>query len=117
MSTIKEYVLANFEADTIRDIVNHGMAAGFGQLIYYKDTCAFQDEYEGEIWQMLWDDAKNEGCGDILKLIAQFNGAENVGSMDQLKNLLCWYAVEKVCWDLVYLGDGLEANIGEEKGD
>lgn len=114
MSTIKEYVLSNFEADTIRDIVNHGMAAGFGSLVYYKDTCAFHDKYEEEIWRMLLDDAENEGCS-ILKLIAQFNGAENVGGVDQLKNILCWYAVEKVCWDLVYLGDGLEANMNESK--
>jgi hypothetical protein len=31
----------------------------------------------------------------ILKHISQFNGAKDVGSMTQLKNLLAWWACEQ----------------------
>jgi hypothetical protein len=97
MNNIKKYVLSNFSKDEIKDINNNGMACGFGGLIYYKDTCAFHDEYEDEIWQLLWDEHKELGVPHVLSLVASFNGAKNVGSMEQFKNLLCWYAVEHVC--------------------
>jgi hypothetical protein len=99
MGTIKEYVLENFNENEIKGICTNGMVSGFRNLIYYKDTCAFHDLYEEEIWQMLWDDKEEQGLDSIPDLIASFRGKE-VGGMDQFKNLLCWYAVEKVCFDL-----------------
>ncbi len=37
-------------------------------------------------------------CEDsIPDLIASFNGAKDVGSPAQLKNLLAWWAAEEVC--------------------
>ena len=101
MKTIKEYVLENFDSQQIIDICGNGMACGFGNLIYYTDTCAFHDLYEEEIWDMLESDREEMGCKTIVELIVSFNGQKNVGSLTQLKNLLCWYAVEKVCFDLM----------------
>lgn len=101
MKTIKQYVLDNFSMDEIKDITEHGMVSGFGALIYYKDTCAFHDEYEDEIWDMLEEDRINYGHSTILELIADFHGSKNVGSMDQFKNLLCWYSVESVCQQII----------------
>lgn len=105
MSTIREYVQENFEPSTIKDITEHGMVSGFGQLIYYKDTCAFYDSYETEIWDMLEEDRDSHGFNATFDLIATFNGQRNVGSMHQFKNMLCWYAVERVCNDLIEEGD------------
>ena len=101
MSTIKEYVLEQFALEEMRDICTIGMVGGFGNLIYYADTCAFHDKYEDEIWYLLEADREEMGCKSVLEVLAGFNGAKNVGSMMQLKNLLCWYAVEKVCGELL----------------
>ena len=92
--TIKEYLLENLETQTIIDIVHNGISGGINGFIYYSETCAFHDEHENEIWNMLDEDASSYGL-NIPQLIADFNGSHDVGSMDQLKNLLCWYAVER----------------------
>ena len=77
------------------------MESGFGNLIYYRDTCDFHDLYEEEIWDMLEADREEMGYKTIMELIVSFNGQKNVRSLTRLKNLLCWYAVEKVCFDLM----------------
>jgi hypothetical protein len=98
MSTIKEWVKSNYTRDDMFGIIEHGCVSGSASgLIYYADTCKFHDEFEDEIWEMLHDDAEAMGHKDVLELIASFNGGKNVGSMTQLKNLLCWYAVEREC--------------------
>jgi hypothetical protein len=101
MKTIKQYVLDNFETHEIKQITEHGMVSGFGQLIYYTDTCAFHDEYETEIWNMLEEERLDCGYDTIMELIANFNGSKHVGSMNQFKNLLCWYSVESVCQQII----------------
>lgn len=105
MKTIKEFVLATYDAQEIKEITEDGMISGFGPLIYYSDTRAFHDKYEDEIWQMLWEDHLSFGDKHVLGLLASFNGARDVGNLDQLKNMLCWYAVEKVCSQIINGGE------------
>lgn len=49
---------------------------------------------------MLYDDADDQGI-TILQMLAQFNGQKDVGSVEQFKNMLCWYAVETVAAQIV----------------
>lgn len=98
--TIKQYLLDNYELTEINDITNQGCSGGISGFIYYNETCAFHDEYEEQIWNMLDDNAQSEGI-TIMELIAELNGQKDVGSMTQLKNLLCWYAVERTAHEIV----------------
>jgi hypothetical protein len=98
--SIKEYLKANCEAIELRDIVEHGCSGGIGGFIYYAETVKFHDEHEDEIWEMLWADANEEGLS-VMELIESFGGSKYVGSMAQLKKLLCWYAVECVAGEIV----------------
>ncbi|MFA6080737.1 MAG: hypothetical protein WC753_04675 [Candidatus Gracilibacteria bacterium] len=100
MTTIKQWVLENYEYDEVVNINQHGMVAGFAGLTYYSETCAFYDTHKDEIWDMLNEDADDQGV-TIMELIASFNGQKNVGSHDQFKNLLTWYAVERVCNEII----------------
>jgi hypothetical protein len=97
---IKEYVLEEFDISQMKQIQEHGMVCGFGNLISYKETVAFHDAHEGDIWDMLYEDAEDMGCG-TMELIAQMNGGKYVISMDNLKNLLCWYAIEKTANEIL----------------
>jgi hypothetical protein len=74
-----------------------GCASG---LVTYDETIKFHDEHEEEIWDMLYDDAEGQGL-TIFALVKGFNGQKDVGSMSQFKNLLTWYAVERVCLEIV----------------
>lgn len=102
--TIKEWVLEEVKDETLHleDVVQHGCVSGcVGSLIYYSDTVKFYDQFEDEIWDMLHEDTENFGNDNILQTIGQFNGAKNVGSLNQFKNLLAWYAVEETCRKLL----------------
>ena len=96
--SIREWLLATQEKETIEDVVQHGCSGGtISELIYYADTAAFYDKYQDEIWRRLYDMAQDMGHESILHLIATFQGADSVGSPVQLKNLLAWWAAEEVC--------------------
>lgn len=98
---IKQYMLEQYELTELQDIAKHGCSGGVGGFIYYNETCAFHDEHEAEIWDMLEEDREDSGEINILDLIGSFNGAKNVGSMTQLKNMLCWYAVERTANEII----------------
>lgn len=92
---MKEQYGENFRT-TCSDIAEHGCACGFSGLTYYKDTCALYEEYQDEIWDALDEDADASGENSPLALVESFNGAENVGSDDQFRNLLVWYLAERI---------------------
>ena len=96
--SILDWLLETQDKSTIKDTAEHGCSGGtIGELIYYADTCAFYDKYKEEIWDRLSDLADDMGCESILHLLVTFNGAKEVGSPVQLKNLLAWWAAEEVC--------------------
>lgn len=99
--TFKEWMADQFDRGELKDMINHGVVNGFPGLITYTQTNNLYDEYKDEIWQMLYDDAEDMGNANVLELIASFNGAKDVGSDDQFKNLLVWYAAEKIASRLV----------------
>jgi len=95
MITFAKWMKENL-SEYFEDIAGHGCVAGFPGLTYYTDTCELYDKHEDEIWQMLADDAEGLGHSHPLELIASFNGAENVWGDEQFKNLLVWYAAERI---------------------
>ena len=96
--SILDWLLETQDKSTIKDVVQHGCAGGVSsELIYYADTSAFYDKYKDEIWRRLGDMADDLGCDSILHLIVTFNGAKEVGSELQRRNLLAWGAAEDVC--------------------
>lgn len=91
------WIAHHFELSELKDICKHGMVSGFGNLIYYKDTCEFYDKFNDEIWQLINDEMEDQGeTKNPFIFLSWLNGGENVGSDHQFKNLLCWYAVEHV---------------------
>ena len=98
---ILDWLLETQEKSTIEDATRHGCSGGIiSELIYYADTSAFYDKYQDEIFERLSDMADDMGCESILHLIVTFNGAKEVGSHLQLKNLLAWWAAEDVCREI-----------------
>lgn len=103
--SFKDAILANFgdeeeQEATLRDIAAHGCSAGFPGLIYYTDTMALYDEHNDEIWGWLFEDAESLGRESVLELIAWLGGAELVTCDTTFKNLLVWYAAERVANEL-----------------
>tara|TARA_R100000656_G_C3918867_1_gene122403 strand:- start:176 stop:694 length:519 start_codon:yes stop_codon:yes gene_type:complete len=110
---IKEWLRKGEKEDVflISDIAKHGCRGGVSGLIYYRETRAFHDEHEEEIWDLLAEYAENEGC-KLMELVGRI--AKNAGSITQLKNDLVWWAVEVRAQELqvedaVVVGQALKA--------
>tara|TARA_A100001011_G_scaffold162576_1_gene171049 strand:+ start:114 stop:473 length:360 start_codon:yes stop_codon:yes gene_type:complete len=100
-SSIREWLLDTQERSTIEDVTRHGCSGGtISELIYYRDTSAFYEKYEDEIWDKLYDAANNCGSKSILHFIASLNGAKDVGCDVGLSNLLAWWATEVICQEI-----------------
>ena len=109
--SIKDWILNNLDEGQVAEVVLHGCAGGVvGELIYYADSCAFYDKYKEEIWQRLWDSWSDFGGDSVLHFIATFNGADDVGSDDQFRNLLAWWACEDVCREVIADKEDKESN-------
>ena len=98
-NTLQDWFNDNL-SESAEDISNHGCVNGFSGVTYYSETVAKYDKYQEEIWNSLYEEAQNEGI-NILQLISSFNGAKDVVSNDQFKNLMVWYYIEKLAVNMV----------------
>jgi hypothetical protein len=110
-NSIKDWILNNLDEGQVAEVVLHGCSGGVvSELIYYADSCAFYKKYKEEIWQRLWDSWSDFGGDSVLHFIATFNGADDVGSDDQFRNLLAWWACEDVCREVLADKEDKESN-------
>ena len=80
------------DLDEIKDVVNHGCAAGVGGFIYYSETRKFFFEHEDEIEVIM----NNLYFGD--NYFKQITGDDYM-PMYQLINKIVWIVVENYCQD------------------
>tara|TARA_Y100000034_G_C6845157_1_gene382780 strand:+ start:65 stop:502 length:438 start_codon:yes stop_codon:yes gene_type:complete len=83
------------------DLFKGGCQNGFiSDLIYYKDTNKFFDDYEDEIETLISQNMEDFGIKTRPLFINSLNGsAENI---TQEKNLLSWFAFEETARSLAY---------------
>lgn len=98
--TFKDWMKSEFTHNELADLCYHSAQGGFHGLIYYSETSALYEQYAEDIWGLLEEDRESMGLQTCLELIASFNGAEAVASDEQFKNLLVWYAAEKIAFEL-----------------
>ena len=82
------------------DIAQHGCLGGFPKITYYKDTVALYDRFQEDIWEMLNEDAESFGHQHPLEFMATFNQASGAVDDGTLKNMLVWYACERMAYEL-----------------
>jgi hypothetical protein len=97
---VKERIGADEEPGVIEDVANHGGATGWGGFTYTSDCVEFYDAHEGVIMDMLSNAAEEFGYPNVPAFVASFARADMADSIDGYKNLLAWYALEKVCQQL-----------------
>ena len=82
------------------DIANHGADAGFPHITYTNETVDIYDKHESEIYDMLNDDADDMGYENVESMVSQFGRADMLAWPEGRKNLLVWYACERVALSL-----------------
>lgn len=83
-----------------RDIASHGADCGFPWITYTSDTVRLFDKFGHEIWDMATEESDDLGCKNVAEMIAGFGRADMLSGLDQFKNLMVWYACEKVAREM-----------------
>jgi hypothetical protein len=97
--TFREWFAAKLK-DQARDIANDGADAGFPWITSTADTVRLFDKYGSEIWEMAVEDAESMGHKNVAEMIAGFTRSDMLADLDQFKNLMVWYACEKLAREM-----------------
>ena len=96
-NTVYTILDTEYDIDTLRDIVNHGMSSGCGGFIYTASNVAVFDEHDDEIQDYLSDWCHDNEVG--ASSFAHF--APDAEDIAQLKSSLVWAYVECKALDIV----------------
>lgn len=107
--SFKDWFLANMDADSARDLRDHGASGGVGGLCYYSETVALFNAFEDEIERIATDDYDTE-----IWQIAKVCDARGI---TQLKNALVWAAAERLAHALESKFDEIEIEDDEPAAD
>ncbi len=99
MTKFKEWFDENL-AESARDIADHGADAGYPYITYTADTVELYDQFESDIYDMLNDDADDMGYDNVEALIATFGRSDMLSWPEGRKNLLVWYACERLAQEM-----------------
>ena len=96
-NSLEEWYAENLEEYT-HDLATHGAAGGFPGITYYEDTTRIYNAFHSDIWEALAEDAENMNQS-VPEFIGNLYGADGVDDDTRFKNLLVWYAVERIAYN------------------
>lgn len=94
--TFRSWMRANFSTRELQEIAQRGADTGWHGLTYTSDTVKLFDRFSDEIWDMAVSDAEDMGSANVAEFISTFRRSDMLGSIDTFKNLMVWYAAEKI---------------------
>ena len=102
----RDELLSTYDTETLYEIDNHGCKSGVcSEHIYYADTIAFFDKYEGEILDLIHIRYV------VVELVSIFKRSE--ADYDMYKNECTWLFIENVATDVVI--DNEESQLAEDQ--
>jgi uncharacterized protein YbgA (DUF1722 family) len=99
ITTFRDFMTTEL-ADYLDDIANHGADAGYPHISYTSDCVELHDRYQEELWQMLRDDADDFGYTNVAAFLASFKRNDMTDDLDRMKNLIVWYAAERIASEI-----------------
>lgn len=96
----KDWFVANLGEDA-HNIAAYGADAGYGHITYISDCVKVYEQFEEEIWAMLMEDSEDCGHKNIMEFVSTFNRSDMLDDPDRFKNLLVWYACERIAHEVV----------------
>jgi hypothetical protein len=82
--------------DYSQDIARHGAECGYPCITYTSDTVKIFDKFSHEIWDMAVGEASDLGCRNVCEMISGFRRSDMIDDIDRFKNLMVWFACEKI---------------------
>jgi len=72
----------------------------FPCITYTADKICIFNRFQNEIWDMAVEEAESLGCKNVADMIAGFRRADMVENIGTFKNLMVWFACEKLAWEM-----------------
>ena len=90
----RNQLLKDYDQETMQEIADHGCESGVcSKHIYYADTIAFFDKYEGEVLNLIQERYGVDTLVDIFK--------RSDACYDMYRNECCWMFIENVATDVI----------------
>ena len=106
----RNQLLKDYDQEQLQEIANHGCKSGVcNEHIYYADTIAFFDKYEGEILDLI-----HVRYG-VDELVSIFQRSE--ADYDMYRNECCWLFIENVATDVIIENEELSEAEDEQIGN
>ena len=97
----RDELLSVYDHESLQEIADHGCSSGVcSQHIYYVDTLAFFDKYEGEILDLIHI---RYGVDTLVEMFK-----EHDADYDAYRNDCCWLFIENVATDYVINMEDME---------
>jgi isocitrate dehydrogenase kinase/phosphatase len=94
MNKFKQYMLATYDQQELKEISENGCVSGCaGTLIYYADTSRIYNEYADDIHAIIGDYMESTGQDTLPQITA------NIGDGVSFRNDMVWLAAELIAWD------------------
>ena len=90
----RNQLLKDYDQEQLQEIANNGCISGVcSQHIYYADTIAFFDKYEGEILDLIH---VRYGVDELVSIFKR-----SAACYDAYRNDCCWLFIEEVAHDVI----------------
>lgn len=83
-------------SEILSDVARFGADQGVPGYTYYSECIEFYDAHELAIYAMLREDTEAFGYSNVSEFISTFARSNMLDDADGRKNLLTWYAIEKI---------------------
>lgn len=92
-NTFKQWLLDNYEHNTLADMANHGCSGGVGGMIYYKETERLYTEHQEALHEILghYKDATGEWPQYVIN---------DLGNVCAFMNAVVWFCAEYVAYEI-----------------
>ena len=87
MNEFKQYLIDNYDHNTLADIARHGCSGGVAGLIYYKETSALYGKFAHAIHGAVRE--YKDATGELPQFIVQ-----EVDHFESFSNTMVWFAAE-----------------------
>ena len=102
----RNQLLKDYDQEQLQEIADHGCTSGVcNEHIYYADTIAFFDKYEGEILDLIHIRYGVDTLVDIFK--------RSDACYDMYRNECCWLFIENVATDVMI--DNEESELEDDR--
>ena len=102
----RDQLLKDYDLEQMQEIADHGCKSGVcSQHIYYADTIAFFDKYEGEILDTI---IERWGTDELVSIFKRSDAC-----YDMYRNECTWFFIQEVAQDVVQ--DNEEAELAQDE--